>query len=51
MEIQSELVRIREILENKSFQSVGNLEILENQPFRFSFEPENTGNPVTLIQF
>ena len=36
--------------ETNHFDSVLNLEILENQSFWFSFEPGNTGKPVRMTQ-
>ena len=49
MEIPSELIGIRKILENDPFWSVLNWEILEHEPFWLSFELRNTGTRTSLI--
>ena len=49
LEIPSELIGIRKIMENNQFWSVLNWEILEHEPFWLSFELRNTGTRTSLI--
>ena len=51
LDIPSELIGIRKFLENDSFWSVLNWEILEHEPFWLSFELRNTGTGTRLTQF